>query len=179
MVLVAPRKIRVPLEINYIGSNRNTGNTDYGSKLRNLSAEAQARYKKVQDFKAEKSKFIRSEEFEGDGKIIEILDIDTKAEGKYGPTIQFAVRDPKSNRNRIWDCSSIRAAKAIDPLLEIGESLIRVWTTGVGTEKLYHAEAVDNDGSAGVGGSSGTGSRQHKSNSKDAYKKRKGTTKSR
>ena len=114
-----------------IGSNRNTGNTDYGNKLRNLSAEAQARYKKVQDFKAEKSKFIRSEEFEGDGKIIEILDIDTKAEGKYGPTIQFAVREPKSNRNRIWDCSSIRAVKAIDPLLEIGESLIRVWTTGV------------------------------------------------
>ncbi len=62
------------------GSNRNTGNTNYGrSKLRNLSAEAQARYKKIQDFKAEKSKFIRSEEFEGAGKIIEILDIGTES----------------------------------------------------------------------------------------------------
>ena len=81
------------------GSNRNTGNTDYGrSKLRNLSAEAQARYKKIQDFKAEKSKFIRSEEFEGAGKIIEILDIGPKAEGKYGSSLQFAVREPKSNR---------------------------------------------------------------------------------
>ena len=103
------------------GSNRNTGNTNYGSsKLRNLTAEAHARYKKIQDFKAEKSKFIRSEEFEDAGKIIEILDIDTKADGKYGSSLQFAVREPKSNRERIWDCSSIRAVKAIEPLLEIG-----------------------------------------------------------
>ena len=36
---------------------------------------------------AEKSKFISPEEFEGAGKILDILDVDPEAEGKYGPVV--------------------------------------------------------------------------------------------
>jgi hypothetical protein len=99
----------------------------------------------VKQVMAEKSKFIRPEEFEGVGKVLDILNVDTEANGKYGPSVQFAVKEPKSNRERIWNCSSFRALKAVEPLLEIGNTLLRVWTTGIGTEKLYHAEAVGSD----------------------------------
>jgi len=32
-----------------------------------------------------KSKFVRAEEFAGKGKTIEILDVDTEGNGKFGP----------------------------------------------------------------------------------------------
>ena len=57
--------------------------------------------------------------------------------------LQFKVKEPKSNRERIWNVSSIRALRAINPLLEKGKRLIHVWTTGTGTDKLYHADVAD------------------------------------
>lgn len=121
--------------------NRNTGNKGYG-KLRRLSSEAEARFRKIKEVMAEKSKFISPEEFAGAGKILDILDVDPEAKGKYGPVVQFKVKEPKSNRERIWNVSSIRALRAINPLLEKGKRLIHVWTTGTGTDKLYHADVA-------------------------------------
>lgn len=61
--------------------NRNTGNKGYG-KLRRLSSEAEARFRKIREVMAEKSKFISPEEFAGAGKILDILDVDPEAKGK-------------------------------------------------------------------------------------------------
>jgi hypothetical protein len=121
-------------------SNRSSGNTDrhngYG-KLK--SQEAVARLEKVKDFIAQKSKFISASEFTGNGQTIEVLDY-SNADGKYGPVLQVKFRDPKNNRERIWNISSVRAARAIEPFLEQGLGLIHVWTTGSGTNTMYHAK---------------------------------------
>lgn len=124
-----------------IVSNRSTGNTgrrNNNGKIKR-SQEAMARLKKVKEFIAQKSKFISPGEFAGNGKTIEIVDY-SDADGKFGPVLQVKFRDPKNNRERIWNISSVRAAKAIEPLLEQGKALIHVWTTGTGTDTMYHAE---------------------------------------
>jgi hypothetical protein len=117
--------------------NRSTGTKVY-AKLK--SPEAKARLEKVKEFIAHKSKFIKAEEFAGKGKILEILDIDTEANGKFGESVQFKFREPKNNTERIWNTSSTRALRAVTPLLEKGISLIHVWTTGTGTDTMYYAK---------------------------------------
>jgi hypothetical protein len=123
-----------------IVSNRSTGNTgrrNGNGKLK--SQEAMARLRKIKDFIAQKSKFISPSEFAGNGKTIEIIDY-SDADGKFGPVLQVKLRDPKNNRERIWPISSVRAARAIEPLLEQGKALIHVWTTGTGIDTMYHVE---------------------------------------
>jgi hypothetical protein len=134
------RNIKRNIGDKVILSNRSTGNTDrlngYGKPK---SQQAVIRLKKVKNFIAQKSKFISPSEFAGNGKTIDILDY-SDADGKYGPVLQVKFRDPKNNRERIWNISSVRAARAIEPLLEQGKGLIHVWTTGTGTDTMYHAK---------------------------------------
>jgi hypothetical protein len=54
-----------------------------------LSPKAEANFRKVKEFMARKSKFVRAEEFAGKGKTIEILDVDTEDDGKLGPSVQI------------------------------------------------------------------------------------------
>jgi hypothetical protein len=118
--------------------NRSTGNQGHIK----LSPKAEANLRKVKEFMARKLKFVRAEEFAGKGKFVEILDVDTEAEGKFGPSVQIRLREPKNGIERIWNVSSVRALKAISPLLENGISLMRVWTTGNGMDTQYFAEEV-------------------------------------
>lgn len=160
-------------------SNRRTGNNKGQGKgkgklgtmkeeynaLGKLSSEAQARLKRVKEIMAEKSKFINAEEFAGAGKIIDVRDMEPDATSKYGPVVQFAIREPKTNRERLWSCGSVRALRVVIPLYEAGKRMMHVWTTGTGKDKLYYAEAV-----SGGGGGSSTSSK---------VKKRKGTAQKR
>jgi hypothetical protein len=114
------------------------GSSSYGGKLK--SPEALARLKKVKDVMAQKSKFINAGEFAGKGRTLEILDVDPEVKGKFGPVVQLKVRDPKSNMEKIWNCSSVRALRAVIPLLEKGITLIHVWTTGTGMHTMYNAK---------------------------------------
>jgi hypothetical protein len=167
------KKVRNTIGNKGIFSNRSTGNNKGHSKLKTLkegynavgklSSEAEARFRRIKEVMAEKSKYIKPDEFAGAGKIIDILDVDPDAISKYGPVVQFAVKEPKTNRDRIWPCTSIRALTAINPLLEKGKRLIHVWTTGTGTDKMYYAEAV-------------SGGRQQE---KSGKVKRKGTARTR
>jgi hypothetical protein len=91
---------------------------------------------------AKKFKFVKAEEFAGKGKSIEILDVDTEADGKFGPSVQIRLREPRSENERIWNVSSIRALKAISPLFEKGITLMHVWTTGKGMDTQYYAKEV-------------------------------------
>ena len=131
-------------------SNRSTGTQGHNkgySKLK--SPGAIARLKKVKDIIAQKSKFIRASEFAGKGKILEILDVDTEFEGKFGPTVQLKVKESNSNNERIWNITSVRALIGISPLLDKGVTLIHVWTTGSGMDTMYHVREVgSNDGGA-------------------------------
>ena len=120
-------------------SNRSTGNTDCNGYGKLKSQEAVARLKKVKDFIAQKSKFVSANEFAGNGKTLDILDY-SNADGKYGPVLQVKFRDPRNNRERIWNISGVRAAKAIEPLLQQDIRLMHVWTTGNGTDTMYYAK---------------------------------------
>jgi hypothetical protein len=120
-------------------SNSSTGNKGHNGYSKLKSSEAVARLKKVKDFIAQKSKFINASEFAGNGKTLDILDY-SNADGKYGPVLQVKFRDPKNNRERIWNISSVRAARAIEPLLQQDIRLIHVWTTGNGTDTMYYAK---------------------------------------
>jgi hypothetical protein len=106
------------------------------------SPEALARLKKIKEILAQKSKFIRASEFAGNGKTIEVLDVDTEVDGKFGPTVQLKVKEPKSNNERIWPVTSVRALREVSPLLDKGTTLMHVWTTGTGVDTMYNVKEV-------------------------------------
>ena len=93
-VLAAPRILRHTVGDKVILSNRSTGNKGH----KKLSPEGLARLKKVKEIMAQKYKFIRASEFAGKGKTLEVLDVDTEANGKFGPTVQLKVKEPKSEQ---------------------------------------------------------------------------------
>ena len=65
--------------------------------------------RKIDEFIAENSKFVSAKEFEGEGKVFEILKVEPGAKGKFGPVVQFLVKEPNSTRERIWNASSTGA----------------------------------------------------------------------
>ena len=125
-----------------IFSNRSTGNKVHTK----LSPKAEANFRKIKEFMARKSKFVRAEEFAGKGKTIEILDVDTEVDGTFGPSVQIKFREPKNEKERIWNTGSIRALRAISPLYETGITLMHVWTTGKGMDTQYYAKEVGHQG---------------------------------
>ena len=133
------KSIRDPIGNKGIISNRSTGNI----VRTKLSPKAEANLRKVKEFMARKSKFVRAEEFAGKGKSIEILDVDTEVDGKFGPAVQIKFKEPKNEMERIWNTGSIRALSAISPLFEKGITLMHVWTTGKGMDTQYYAREVE------------------------------------
>jgi hypothetical protein len=121
------------------GGNHSSNNPHQNNNNRR-SPEAEARYRKVREFIATKSKFVSSKEFEGEGKVMEILDVDPDAQGKYGPVVQYKVREPNINAERIWNCASIGALKAVHDKLEQGINMMRIRKTGSGSDTKYFAE---------------------------------------
>jgi hypothetical protein len=137
------KNIRISVGNKGMSSNRSAGNKDRTK----LSPKAEANLKKVKEFMAQKFKFVRAEEFAGKGKSMEILEVDTEVDGKFGPAVQIKLREPHDAKERIWNTSSIRALKAISPLIERGATLMRVWTTGKGMDTQYFAEEIERLGS--------------------------------
>jgi len=105
-----------------------------------LSLKGLANLKRVEEFRAKKSKFVRAEEFAGKGKTLEVLDVEYDVNGKFGDTIQIKFKEPKTNTERIRSTWSIRAINAIYPLLEQGVLLMHVWTTGKAMDSMYYAD---------------------------------------
>ncbi|MPZ07059.1 MAG: hypothetical protein GEU26_11705 [Nitrososphaeraceae archaeon] len=121
-------------------SNRSTGTRVQKTKL---SPKAAANLKKVKEFMAGKLKFVRPVEFAGKGKSIEILDIDTEANGKFGPCVQIKLKEPESGNERIWNTTSIRALRVVFSLFEGGITRMHVWTRGTGTDTQYYAKELE------------------------------------
>jgi hypothetical protein len=136
------KKVRNTIGNKGIFSNRSTGNKVHTK----LSPKAEANFRKVKEFMAQKSKFVRAEEFAGKGKTIEILDVDTEGNGKFGPAVQIKLREPTNEKEGIWNTGSIRALSAISPLFEKGITLMHVWTTGQGMDTQYYAKEMGRQG---------------------------------
>lgn len=107
-----------------------------------LSPTAQANLDVVQEHMAKQGKYIKAVEFEGNGKVLEIIKAEADLKGKFGEAIQFLVREPETNKERLWTTSSSRAIAAVFALMKKGQNLMRIWSTGTGTDKQYYAEAV-------------------------------------
>lgn len=128
---------------NTVGNKGIFSNRSPGTKVQTkLSPKAEANFRKVKEFMAQKLKFVRTEEFGGKGKSIEILDVDTEVDGKFGPSVQIKLREPNNEKERIWNTGSIRALRTISPLFEKGITLMHVWTTGKGMDTQYFAEEI-------------------------------------
>lgn len=136
------RNVRNTVGNKGIFSNRSTGHKGHTK----LSPKAQANFRKVKEFMARKSKFVRAEEFAGKGKSIEMLEVDTEVDGKFGPSVQIKLREPNNEKERIWNTGSIRALRAISPLFEKGITMMHVWTTGKGMDTQYYAKEVGHQG---------------------------------
>ena len=113
-----------------------------GSGNGNITPEDQEASRKISEFIAENSKFVSAKEFEGAGKVFEILKVDPGAKGKFGPVVQFLVKEPNSTAERIWNASSTGALLAVNALLKKGVKVQRIWKTGLGSDTKYFAEAA-------------------------------------
>lgn len=98
--------------------------------------------RKIDEFIAENSKFVSAKDFEGEGKVFEILKVEPGAKGKFGPVVQFLVKEPKSTRERIWNASSTGALLAVNALLKKGVKKQRIRKTGLGSDTKYFAETA-------------------------------------
>jgi hypothetical protein len=130
--------------------NRSTGTTGKGSSiagenrlLNKLSAKGKANLLKIRGYIAEGSKFVSSEEFAGKGLFVEILDVEKRSKGKYGPGFTIKLLDYKSNRERIWNTNSITALRAILRLMEQGVTRMHIFKTGRGTDTRYYAKPAE------------------------------------
>jgi hypothetical protein len=108
----------------------------------NQDREDEEASKKIDEFIAENSKFVSAKEFEGEGKVFEILKVEPGAKGKFGPVVQFLVKEPNSTRERIWNASSTGALLAVNTLLKKGVKVQRIRKTGLGSDTKYFAEAA-------------------------------------
>jgi hypothetical protein len=98
-------------------------------------------------FHANKKDFIKAEEFAGEGKIIQILKYEnTEAHGDFQPGIQFTCREPETGQERLWTTSSTRAIEAVEPYVERGVDMIRVYKTGTNKNNTYYFAEEVNDG---------------------------------
>jgi hypothetical protein len=79
----------------------------------------------------------------GRGLLVDILDIEKRKKGKYGPGVTIKFLDCKSNRERIWNTSSIAALRAIGRLLEQGITRMYIWKTGRERDTRYYAKPVE------------------------------------
>ena len=119
-------------------SKKQKENGSNGNPLR----EDEEASRKIDEFIAENSKFVSAKEFEGEGKVFEILKVDPGAKGKFGPVVQFLVKEPNSTTERIWNASSTGALLAVNTLLKKGVKVQRIRKTGLGSDTKYFAEAA-------------------------------------
>ncbi len=142
-------------------SNRGTGNKGHSRKnsnsiskhnkniesnnriLNKLNPTGKANYLKITEYLAESSKYVNSEEFAGRGLLVEILGVEKRKKGLYGPGFTIKLLDCKSNKERIWNTKSITALRAIQNIMRQGFSRIQIWKTGRGQDARYCAKGVE------------------------------------
>jgi hypothetical protein len=125
-------------------SNKQTGSIESNNRLlTKLSPKGKANLLKIQEIVRENSQYATSEDFAGRGLLVQILDIEKRKKGKYGPGVTIKFLDCKSNRERIWNTGSIAALRAIGRLLEQGITRMYIWKTGRERDTRYYAKPAE------------------------------------
>jgi hypothetical protein len=126
-------------------SSRNTGSSieQANRLLTKLSPKGKANFLKLQSYLAESSKYVSSEEFAGKGLLVEILGIEKRKKGKFGPGFTISLLDCKLNKERIWNTNSMGALRAIINVIKQGFERMQIWKIGRDQDTRYYAKGIE------------------------------------
>jgi hypothetical protein len=106
--------------------------------------------RQIDEYIARKSRFVSSKEYEGNGKVLifNSKKINPNAQGKFGPVIEYTVREPNNGIERSVNASAISLIRGLRERLREKPSGIDVpllvKKSGVGTETKYVVEHAGN-----------------------------------
>jgi hypothetical protein len=102
--------------------------------------------RKIDEYIARKSRIVTAKEFDGNGKVLifNSKKVNPEAKGKFGPVIEYTVKDVPSNIERIVNASAISLITGIRARLKerpAGTDVkLLIKKTGVGSETRYIPE---------------------------------------
>ena len=94
----------------------------------------------IEEYLARKSRFVSSKEFEGSGKtlIFNSNRINPNAQGKFGPVIEYTVKEPNSGIERVVNASAATLIRGLQQRLKEKPSgtdvPLIITKTGTGTD---------------------------------------------
>ena len=104
----------------------------------------------VDEYLARKSRFVPAREYEGNGKVLifNSQKVRLNQQGKFGPVIEYTVREPGVNVERIVNASAITLITGLRSRLRErtpGTDVpLLIKKTGVGTDTKYVVEHATN-----------------------------------
>jgi hypothetical protein len=102
--------------------------------------------RKINEYIARKSRFVSSREFEGNGKVFlfNSAKVNPNAVGKFGPVIEYTVKEQGSGIERVVNASAITLISGLQTRLKEKPPATNVplliKKTGVGTDTKYIVE---------------------------------------
>jgi hypothetical protein len=108
--------------------------------------------RQIQEYIARKSRFVSAREFEGNGKVLIFNSgkVNPNAQGKFGPVIEYTVREPNSAIERIVNASAISLISGLQVRLKERQPktdvplLVRKMGTGTDTKYVIeHATSIN------------------------------------
>jgi hypothetical protein len=99
--------------------------------------------RQIDEYLARKSRYVSSKEFEGDGKVLVFnsVKVNPQAQGKYGPVIEYTVKDPNTGIERAVNASAVSLIRSLRERLKEKPSgtdvPLLVKKSGVGADTRY------------------------------------------
>ena len=106
--------------------------------------------RQIDEYIARKSRFVSAKEYEGNGKVLifNSKKVTPNAQGKFGPVIEYTVREPNNSIERTVNASAITLIRALRERLREKPSgtdvPLLVKKTGVGTDTKYVVDYAGN-----------------------------------
>ena len=106
--------------------------------------------RKINEYIARKSRIVTAREFEGVGKYLVFNSnrVNPDAKGKFGPVIEYTVKETPSGIERVVNASAVSLINSIQSRLKekpAGTDVkLLVKKSGTGTETRYTADHVNN-----------------------------------
>jgi hypothetical protein len=117
-------------------------------EMSNINATENER--KIEDYIARKSRILTAKEFDGNGKVLVFNSskVNPNASGKFGPVIEYTVKEQPSGIERIVNASAVSLIRGLQEKLrekQQGTDVpLLVKKTGMGTETRYVVEHANN-----------------------------------
>lgn len=115
-----------------------------------MSVSIEENERKINDYIAHKSRIVSGKEFEGNGKVLVFNSskVNPNAIGKYGPVIEYTVKEPTSGIERIVNAGAVSMITGLQSRLKEkppGTDVpLLIKRTGAGTDTKYLVEHASN-----------------------------------